>query len=113
MKRYILADIVDISDDGYLSRINVASDPNTRPDTLRKLSDDSRYEIRAEVGFNPNTPTDILTKLAEDDSEDVRVCVAQNPHTPEDILRRLCMDTDWFTRHAALKNLYGDLYGQT
>lgn len=109
MKRYIQADIIDVSDEDYIFRIDLASNPSTRPDTLRKLSKDQKWVIRAEVGCNPNTPEDILSMLAEDPCADVRVCVAQNKNTPESMLRVLTGDIDWFTRQEAMKNLYRNL----
>ena len=109
MKRYISADIVYPEDESYTTRVHIASDPNTRPETLRKLSINKDWVVRSEVAFNPNTPVEVLSKLVDDPSEDVRVCVAQNPNTPEEALRKLSTDKDWLTRQEALKNLYKDM----
>ncbi len=42
----------------------IASNPNTRPETLNKLAGDRFSEVRAAVAGNPNTPVEVLRRLS-------------------------------------------------
>ena len=42
----------------------IASNPNTRPETLNKLAGDRFSEVRAAVAGNPNTPVEALRRLS-------------------------------------------------
>ena len=63
MKRYITANIVDPSEESMYSKVAMAMNPNTRPDTLAQLAKDSEVLVRYWVFKNPNTPEDIKAQL--------------------------------------------------
>ena len=44
------------------------------------------YSVRCEVARNPNTPKEVLVLLATDENSYVRWRVAQNPNTPEETI---------------------------
>ncbi|MBY0356480.1 MAG: tetratricopeptide repeat protein [Candidatus Obscuribacterales bacterium] len=70
----------------------VAENPGTKPETLEALSVHESATVRTAVSENQNTPGDVLQSLAADDSPDVRYRLAENPHTPETILDSLSED---------------------
>ena len=45
-------------------KLDMARNPNTPPDTLRKLAEDEDLVVRAAIVRNPNTPVDIIARLA-------------------------------------------------
>ncbi|WP_157260001.1 hypothetical protein [Chamaesiphon minutus] len=62
-----------ISTTGDLEAANpqIAIDPNTNPQLLRKIATASNWELRRLVASNPNTPTDALWQLGIDFPEAV------------------------------------------
>jgi hypothetical protein len=49
-----------------ISTVQIASDPHTNPQLLRKIATEPDGELRRLVAGNPNTPTDILWQLGID-----------------------------------------------
>lgn len=60
-------------------RYEVASDINTPPYILDKLSGDKDRDIRAVITQNPNSSISTLEKLNGDEDSSVRLWAAQNP----------------------------------
>lgn len=89
MKRYIKADIVDITDESATNNRALAKDPNTRPRTLDQLARDARNSVRISVAGNKNTSPETLAYLANDHEPKVRYAVASNPNTPTTALAKL------------------------
>ena len=74
------------------SNRHLATDPNTPPKILAKLSGDTDVVTRWNVASNPNTSLEILIKLASNTDEWVRQNVARNQNTPLETLTRLSDD---------------------
>ena len=89
--------------------MNVAANPSTPVEVLKKLAGDRNCDVRAIIARNPNTPTEILeilVKLSEDEYyDDVRDAVAGNPSTPVEVLKKLAEDEYGFIRYKAKENL--------
>jgi hypothetical protein len=64
--------------DADLQATQTASNPQTNPQTLRQLANDSDWQIRRSIANNPNTPTDVLWQLGIDFPE----AVLTNPIFP-------------------------------
>jgi hypothetical protein len=64
--------------DADLHVAQTASNPQTNPQTLRQLANDSDWQIRRSIANNPNTPTDLLWQLGIDFPE----AVIANPIFP-------------------------------
>ena len=89
MKRYIRSDISNILEEDYPTLARIASDPNTRPHTLRQLlnySNIGSYEIKKAIAKNPNATEDILRQLANHEYWGVQEAVATNPNAPIDVV---------------------------
>lgn len=86
--------------------VDVASHPNTPPETLARLAGDAHVDeaVRQSVAANPTTPPDALTALADDEDDEVRWRVALNANTPPETLTRLAADEDDDVREAAATN---------
>ena len=62
---------------------------------LGSLSDDMKLEL----ANNPNTPKEVLKKLSTDEDWYVRWNVVRNPNTPKEVLIKLSTDEDsWIRR---------------
>lgn len=96
MRRYIKADIIDIMDDEYVTRLAAASDPNTRPAVLIRLAQDPAQQVRLHVSFNVNAPAEALAILAKDSDAYVRRGVAENANTSTETLDKLVYDPSDF-----------------
>lgn len=96
MKRYIKADITDVTDEDFLTRARIARDDNASPRTLRhiydSINDQTDLNVLISLAQNRNTPEDILVKLSDHYDETVRECVACNPSTPDATLEKLAHD---------------------
>lgn len=66
MKKYIKADVVDIFDEEFGDIDAIARDPNTRPETLRRIAELDDYDDRFFA-------TDVMS---------LRLAVAKNPNAP-------------------------------
>ncbi len=84
----VLAELAE-RDEYYdsITRINIASNKSTRPETLAKLgliksANGPTTMVRAAVAANPNTPAFVLTELAQDKNSRVRSAVKGNKSTP-------------------------------
>ena len=62
----------------YKQKLKLAKDPNTDPDILAMLSQDSDLEIRSLIADNKSTPHYILTILSNDSDFNVRYQMASN-----------------------------------
>lgn len=115
MKQYIKSVTVDISNESNEDKLNIASDPNTNPEVLRVLSEDSNKYIVRKVLANPSTPVEVLihylvsakildleaiatnpsitpaiiNELAKYDSFTLNANLVGNPSTPSDILDKI------------------------
>ena len=103
MKRYIKSAILSLSDEDYAIQYDIASDPNTSPETLQELSTVTDYShvhpIQRIVAENPSTSPETLRELSKVARLDVRSCVVRNLNTPEDVLRDMANDSDdWVGR---------------
>ena len=85
-------------------KYDLAENPSTPVDVLRKLAKDTYEAVRWTVASNSNTPADVLQELAKDNSYTVRAIVADNPSTPENVLRALVKDKGWRIRTAVAEN---------
>lgn len=116
MKKYIRADVIDPSEEDWMTRDNIALDPSTRPATLAALAKDPDWRVRCRVAQNLNCPVDVLVNLADDYVGTVKWAVASNPNTPSDSLGRIAasylseganllkFDSDWETLWAVANN---------
>lgn len=108
MKRYIKADIIDISEDDRNSKLTIASDPNTRPATLDRLALEhtrNPSEVLKAVAANPSTPPKTLQRIAEQFSGSGIVGTAlENPNMSEEVLRRFAENTNYFNRISVARN---------
>lgn len=96
--------IAKTDDDWTLER--VAVHPNAPAEVLGKLvKKDLIYDERIlrDIAGNPKTPVDALKKLASEDDPSIKGAVATNPSTPTDLLQMLCDDDDSSVRSVAKK----------
>lgn len=63
----------------YAKKIQIARNPDSPPDLLKKLAEDNYWAVRMAVAGNPHTPPETLERLAEDEYSNVRGAVAWNP----------------------------------
>lgn len=81
----------------------VAGNPNTTEKMLYELSGDKDYYVRKGVAGNKKTPVGLLEKMSKDQHPDVRGAVATNPKTPLKTLYELSKDSDmWVKKDLAL-----------
>ena len=85
-------------------RESVARNPSTPVDVLRTLASDANTYVRGGVAINPSTPVDLLTIQASDARSYVRGGVARNPSTPVSLLTILASDADMRVRRGATEN---------
>jgi hypothetical protein len=77
-----------------LERREVASNPDTRPEDLAELRNDSDKYVRALLARNLNTPVDMLGDLAFSTFEHERALVARNTSTAPQVLMMLAASGD-------------------
>lgn len=82
-------------------RYAVAQNPQTPPETLAMLAEDSDNDVRCAVAANQNTPAETLALLAEDKVWLIRCRVARHRNTPTEILALLKKDTDMYVQEVA------------
>lgn len=114
--------IVDIDAHWYVL-VEVAKNPNTSLETLKKLLDEKtdyqgrpEREIRVAIAENPKTTSEMLDKLFDMSDEcGVRTAIAKNLNTSTTLLEELANDSygeedhpefnyDWLTRKAVAEN---------
>jgi hypothetical protein len=78
----LLANNLANNDDHWVVRENVATNPNTPPETLDRLVNDD-VGVRIGAAQNPNTSPETLERLANDEDWCVRCEVAANPNAPQ------------------------------
>lgn len=84
-------------------KIAVASNPNTPPDDLDRLADDSTtWGVKEAVAKNPSTRLETLEKLAKDKHYSVKQAVLCNPNVTPEIVEELSHDPNLWTRKAVL-----------
>jgi hypothetical protein len=86
-------------------RLEIASNPATKPEVLSTLSTDESVLVRHCVGSNPSTSNKVLQELASDSSAFVRGAVAENSTASVKILSQLLGDTCHFVENKADKTL--------
>jgi hypothetical protein len=87
-----------------MQKNELASNPNTSPETLTLLADDEDSVVRFWVAKNPNTSPETLDRLANDENYLVRRAVATNPKALPETLDRLANDKNWSVRRAVATN---------
>lgn len=84
-------------------KIAVASNPNTLPEDLDFLTNDSvTWGVKEAVAKNPSTRIETLEKLAKDKHYSVKQAVLCNPNVTPEILEELSHDPNLWTRKAVL-----------
>ncbi|MEH2226530.1 hypothetical protein [Nostoc sp.] len=83
------------------TRGEVAKNPNTPTETLRKLATEKQACFSLSLNFN--TPADILESLSTDQNPRIRFKVAQHPNTPLNVVKDLANDTDMDVANAAAR----------
>lgn len=82
----------------------LASHPEARPETLRKIADGAHPEILERVAENLQTPVHTLETLSEHESSDVRGAVSENLNTPIATLETLAHDENPDVRFRLAEN---------
>lgn len=85
--------------------IRVAENPNTPVDVLEDLAHHEHPEVRVALSENPNATARILMVLVEDEHADVRYGLAENHNTPLAVLSRLCEDENPYVADRAQNTL--------
>ncbi len=81
----------------------VASNPNTLPEDLDFLTNDSvTWGVKEAVAKNPSTRIETLEKLAKDKHYSVKQAVLYNPNVTLEIVEELSHDPNLWTRKAVL-----------
>lgn len=87
---------------------SLAKNPKTPPDVLRKLANNNRRLeepwIHDGLVNNPSTPLDVWEKLANDSDSYVRTIVAKSQYAPVSVLVKLSADKDEFVRCTVAEN---------
>ena len=130
MKRYINASVKSLISEDYDTLLDLAEDPNTRPEILDELLTSDFEEVYRAVAKNPNTSPNTLHKIYEDhnvldielaqnpklpydlcelfsSSEYyvfVREALASNPGIPLSVMQKLANDEDWHVRTNLAQN---------
>lgn len=71
--------------------LDVAANPNTPGETLRKLAvarTDGFRDVEEVVAANPNTPADVLAAIADQGTPVAHLAALKNPSTPHETLRQ-------------------------
>ena len=85
-------------------KIAVASNPNTPPDDLDRLADDSTtWGVKEAIGKNPSVWQKTLEKLAKDKHYSVRCAVISNPNVTPEIIIALSNDSNLWVKKALLQ----------
>ena len=66
------------------TNLELASYPNTSPETLALLAKDEDWSIRYYVAKNPNTSPEVLALLANDEDSYVSRMALDNPNLPDE-----------------------------
>lgn len=83
----------------------VAENANTPMEVLEDLARHACPYVRAALCENENTPARILTILADDEHVDVRYSLAENHNTPQAVLSRLAHDENPYVADRAHKTI--------
>jgi hypothetical protein len=83
---------------------DVASNPKTPIEVLRRLAAKGGYLIEWGLARNPRTPVETLEKLADSENEYTRSGVARNPASSTEALARLEGDPVWHVRRGVAMN---------
>lgn len=73
----------------YAKKIQIARNPDSPPDLLKKLAEDNYWAVRMAVAGNPHTPLEILIRLTIDPDSNVQKALQSNPGLPTNTRRRL------------------------
>jgi len=75
-------------------RDELANNPATPPEVLRRLAADEDDHVRSIALSNPSCPVDVLQYAGTSPSSVARFCVAGNPSCPPELLEQLLQDPD-------------------
>ncbi len=87
-----------------LAKMRLASHPEAKTGSLRKLASHSCENIVTRVAENQNTESDVLEQLAQHPQTEVRIAVAENLNTPSPILLLLVCDENPDVRYSLAEN---------
>lgn len=93
------------TDSNYLTRMRVAENVYTEPETLTLLASDENAWVRESVADHFKTNIRTLRLLATDEDDSVRSNVARNPNTPLSTLEILAKDKSYWVRKEIASNL--------
>lgn len=86
-------------------RHELARNPNTPPDVLRRWYDSTDYLVEWGLALNPMTPHAVMERLAGSANQYTRLNLTYNAATPPAILERLARDSDEFIARSAARAL--------
>lgn len=75
-------------------RHELAKNPNTPEDVLKRWFDSTDYLVQWGLALNPRTPPAVMEKLAQGPDRYARLNLTYNPATPKAVLERLAQDSD-------------------
>jgi hypothetical protein len=75
-------------------RHELAKNPNTPADVLKRWFDSPDYLVQWGLALNPKTPPAVLDRLARSPDRYARLNLTYNPATPDTVLERLARDPD-------------------
>ena len=81
-----------------------ASDSDTTPEELAKLSDSEILTVRKAVASNSSISLEVSAKLANDENRHIRKAVAINTSTPPEVLVKLSDDELVYVKHSVASN---------
>lgn len=94
-----------LRDEIHRGKSNAARNPQSTPELLKRLSQDTDWSIRERVAQHPNLSEALCESLARDVDADVRAALAQNPSTPPILLATLASDYEDEVRLAVVQNI--------
>lgn len=88
----------------YMTKLRMASHPETKPWCLKRLSHHDCHAIVVRVAENPNTTVETLEELVRHQCVDVRIALTENVNTPPRILSLLTGDEAVDVRYSLAEN---------
>ncbi len=86
------------------AKLRLASNPETSPESLKRLASHKCEHLVSRVAEHPNTPLETLETLAQHKHPDVRAAIADNVNTPPSLLMNLARDSDIQVRYSLAEN---------
>lgn len=87
-----------------LAKMRLAAHPNTKPETLKRLSKHDCHHVVVRVAENLNTSCEVLEELVMHKTVDVRVALSENSKSPLRVLLLLAQDVNPDVRHSLAEN---------